>query len=148
MNQCRSWQAAGKTIVFTNGCFDLLHRGHVEYLEAARNLGDFLVVGLNSDASVTRLKGPGRPLVPEGDRAVVLNALKFVDMVVIFHEDTPKELIRDLHPAILVKGGDWKKADLAGGDLVESWGGRIELIPFRAGYSTTSIIAKIRRLGH
>lgn len=105
-------RGAGKRLVFTNGCFDLLHRGHVAYLQAARALGDALVVGLNSDASVRKLKGPGRPVVPQGDRAAVLRALRFVDAVVVFDEDTPARLMRELKPGVYVKGGDYRVEDL------------------------------------
>jgi D-beta-D-heptose 7-phosphate kinase/D-beta-D-heptose 1-phosphate adenosyltransferase len=137
-------RAAGKRVVFTNGCFDLLHRGHVEYLAAARRLGDALVVGVNDDDSVRRLKGTGRPLVGAADRAVVLAALAAVDRVVLFAEDTPAELIRLVLPDVLVKGGDYARDAVVGRDVVEAAGGEVILIPFRAGYSTSAILARAR----
>ena len=132
-----------KNIVFTNGVFDILHRGHVQYLNDARALGDTLVVGLNSDASVKRLKGPSRPVVTESDRAFVLSNLKAVDYVIIFEEDTPYELISEILPNILVKGGDWAVDDIVGGDIVRAHGGIVKNIPFVNGHSTTSIIETI-----
>lgn len=134
----------GKRTVFTNGCFDILHLGHVRYLEDAKAKGDILVVGLNSDESVKRLKGNTRPIVPQYARASVLAGLESVDFVVIFKEDTPHELIASLKPDVLVKGGDWKKEEIAGRDIVESYGGKIELVPFLKGYSTSCIIRRIR----
>jgi D-beta-D-heptose 7-phosphate kinase/D-beta-D-heptose 1-phosphate adenosyltransferase len=133
----------GKTIVFTNGCFDLLHVGHVKYLQAARQLGDLLVLGLNSDASIERLKGPSRPLIGQEERAHILAALDCIDYVVVFDEDTPLDLITALRPDILVKGGDYTPEGVVGRELVESYGGRIELINFVDGKSTTNIINKI-----
>jgi D-beta-D-heptose 7-phosphate kinase/D-beta-D-heptose 1-phosphate adenosyltransferase len=133
----------GKKIVFTNGCFDLLHAGHVSYLQRARQLGDLLVLGLNSDASVQRLKGPTRPLVQQDDRAQVMAALACVDYVVIFDEDTPLHLIETLRPDVLVKGGDYTPETVVGRQQVESWGGRVELLPFIAGRSTTKLVGKI-----
>jgi D-beta-D-heptose 7-phosphate kinase/D-beta-D-heptose 1-phosphate adenosyltransferase len=133
----------GKSIVFTNGCFDLLHVGHVKYLQAARQLGDLLVLGLNSDDSIRRLKGSGRPLIGQDERAHILAALNCIDYVVIFDEDTPLELITQLRPDILVKGGDYTAEGVVGRDLVESYGGRVELINFIDGKSTTNIINKI-----
>ena len=127
-------------IVFTNGCFDLLHRGHIYYLSRARELGDLLVVGLNSDASVTLLKGPGRPVNNQKARAEVLGALAFVDYIIVFEEETPLELITALEPNILVKGGDYKVKDIVGYREVTSRGGRVETIPLLEGYSSTSII--------
>jgi len=132
-----------KRIVFTNGCFDLLHVGHVKYLQAARCLGDLLVLGLNSDASIRRLKGPNRPLISQDERAHILAALDCIDYVVIFDEDTPLELIRLLRPDILVKGGDYTPEGVVGKEIVESYGGRVELIQFVDGKSTTNIIEKI-----
>jgi D-beta-D-heptose 7-phosphate kinase/D-beta-D-heptose 1-phosphate adenosyltransferase len=135
-----------KKVVFTNGCFDLVHPGHVRYLRAARALGDALVVGLNSDASVRRLgKGSDRPLVPEEARSEVMAALEMVDAVCIFDEDTPYELISALQPDVLVKGGDWKVDDIVGADVVRRHGGRVRSLPFAPGYSTTSLVEKIRR---
>ncbi|MDO3379590.1 D-glycero-beta-D-manno-heptose-7-phosphate kinase [Geoalkalibacter halelectricus] len=133
----------GKRIVFTNGCFDLLHVGHVKYLQKARNLGDLLVLGLNSDASIRRLKGPKRPLIGEEERAHLMAALKCIDYVVIFDEDTPLELISALRPHILVKGGDYAPEGVVGKELVESHGGRVEIIPFVDGKSTTNVIERI-----
>ena len=137
---------AGKRVVFTNGCFDLLHAGHAQYLEEARALGDILVLGLNDDASVRRLKGQSRPIVSETDRALLVAALTSVDYVCIFSEDTPYELIRKLQPDILVKGGDWQVADIVGADLVTSRGGSVHSLPFREGLSSTAIIAKIKEI--
>ena len=131
------------TLCFTNGCFDLLHPGHVQYLADARALGDFLVVGLNADASVARLKGPSRPLQDETARALVLLGLRSVDAVVLFHEDTPLELITALQPDVLVKGGDYTPETVVGRDLVEARGGRLALIPFLAGHSTSTIVERI-----
>jgi rfaE bifunctional protein nucleotidyltransferase chain/domain len=137
---------AGGRVVFTNGCFDLLHPGHVSYLWAARSLGDALVVGLNSDASVHRLKGPSRPVVPEGDRAAVLAALESVDAVVIFSEDTPVRLMRELKPTVYVKGGDYKIEDLPEAKVAAEIGAEVRIIPFEPGYSTTALIEKIRNI--
>jgi len=139
----------GRKVVFTNGCFDLLHVGHVKYLQKARKLGDLLVLGLNSDASIRRLKGPRRPLIGEDERAHILAALDCIDFVVIFDEDTPLELLQEVRPDILVKGGDYTPEGVVGKDLVESYGGRIELIQFVDGKSTTNIIEKIlQQYGH
>lgn len=129
--------------VFTNGCFDLLHVGHVRYLQQARALGDRLVVGLNSDASVRRLKGPDRPLQSEGDRAEILAALAAVDFTVIFEQDTPMDLIRAVRPAVLAKGGDWKPEDIVGGPFVLSYGGAVRSLQFVDGRSTTAIVNKM-----
>lgn len=134
----------GKRTVFTNGCFDLLHPGHVYTLTQAKTLGDVLVVGLNSDASVRRLKGPQRPILTVEERAVILSALEVVDYVTVFDEDTPLELIRLLLPQVLVKGGDWSRGEVVGKAVVEENGGRVEVIPYQPGFSTTSIIDKIR----
>ncbi len=136
-------RAAGKQIVFTNGCFDLLHAGHVKYLQQARNLGDLLVLGLNSDASIRRLKGPKRPLLEESERAQILAALDCIDYLAIFDEDTPLELLQKVRPQILVKGGDYLADEVVGKELVESYGGRVELIQFVDGKSSTNIIDKI-----
>jgi rfaE bifunctional protein nucleotidyltransferase chain/domain len=135
---------SGARIVFTNGCFDLLHPGHVSYLWAARSLGDALVVGLNSDASVRRLKGPLRPIVPERDRAVVLGALQTVDAVIPFSEDTPVRLIRELKPATYVKGGDYRVEDLPEAEVAAEIGAEVKILPFEPGYSTTALIERIR----
>lgn len=133
------------TLVFTNGCFDLLHRGHVSLLHRARTLGDRLLVGLNSDASVRRLKGAGRPLLPEGDRARLLAGLRSVDGVTVFEEDTPRTLIEALLPDHLVKGADYRREEVAGAGLVEAAGGRVHLLPLEEGVSTTALLARIRR---
>lgn len=134
----------GRRIVFTNGCFDLLHPGHVDVLERARALGDALVVGLNSDASVRELKGAGRPVIPEHERAEILAALEAVDAVIIFDEPTPREVIARLLPDVLVKGGDWPGDQIVGREEVEAAGGRVVSIPVLRGYSTTEILRKIR----
>jgi rfaE bifunctional protein nucleotidyltransferase chain/domain len=139
-----AWRAAGERIVFTNGVFDLLHRGHVEYLEEAAALGDHLVVGINSDASVRRLKGEHRPLTPERDRAELLEALECVDLVLIFGEDTPERLIGEVLPDVLVKGGDWTVDKIVGREQVESRGGRVLSVPLREGLSTTDLVARVR----
>jgi D-glycero-beta-D-manno-heptose 1-phosphate adenylyltransferase len=141
-------QGQGKLVVFTNGCFDLLHLGHVRYLEEARSLGDALIVGVNSDASVARLgKGPGRPLNPAADRARVLAALVCVDRVVLFPEDTPLELITMIAPDILVKGGDYQLHEIVGREAVLARGGRVVALPFVEGYSTTALFERIRAGG-
>ncbi len=141
----RSLRSRGRRIVFTNGTFDLLHLGHVDYLEKAKRLGDVLVIGVNSDRSVKSYKTPDRPIVPEKDRMRVLSALACVDYVVLFNEPTPIRLILALKPHILAKGADWKKSQIAGAKEVESWKGKVRLIPLVAGKSTSAIIAKIRR---
>ena len=133
------------TLCFTNGCFDLLHPGHVKYMEDVRALGDFLVVGLNSDASVARLKGPSRPLQDETARAMILLGLRCVDAVIRFDEDTPYELIKALQPDILAKGGDYTPDTVVGKDIVEARGGKVVLIPFLPGYSSSAIVERIRR---
>ena len=135
-----------KTVVFTNGVFDVLHPGHVRYLAAARRQGDALVVGLNSDRSVGAIKGPGRPVFPEAERAEVLAALACVDAVCVFDEETPHAIISRLQPNVLVKGADWAADEIVGRDVVETRGGRVVRIPLAEGYSTTSILQKIRRL--
>lgn len=132
-----------RRVVFTNGTFDILHRGHVEYLAAARACGDVLVVGLNTDASIRRIKGPGRPINRNQDRAAVLAALASVDYVCLFGDDTPARLIRSLIPDVLVKGADWKKEDIVGGDVVERNGGRVVRIKLTAGRSTTGILRRV-----
>ncbi len=138
-----AWRAAGEALVFTNGVFDLLHRGHVEYLEEAAAFGDRLVVGINSDDSVRRLKGPRRPIVPESERAELVAALACVDAVVLFDDDTPERLIRELRPEVLVKGGDWAIESIVGREFVESLGGRVLSIPLREGLSTSNLIERI-----
>ena len=138
-------RAEGKTVVFTNGVFDLLHPGHLRYLRHARGLGDALIVGINSDRSVQANKGPGRPITPERERAEILSALSCVDAVVMFDEDTPHAIVSTLQPDLLVKGADWAKDAIVGRDLVEESGGRVVLVPIEPGYSTTTMIAKVRR---
>lgn len=133
----------GKKIVFTNGCFDILHAGHTRYLSEAKKLGDVLVLALNSDSSVRAIKGEERPIVPEAERAEVLSALSSVDYVTVFDEPTPLELIEFLRPDVIVKGGDWAEKDIVGGDAVRSWGGRVAVMPEIEGASTTNIIEKV-----
>jgi rfaE bifunctional protein nucleotidyltransferase chain/domain len=133
----------GQRIVFTNGCFDLLHPGHIYMLTQAKSLGEVLVVGINSDASVKRLKGAGRPILSDMERVLLLSALEMVDYVTIFDEDTPLELIRLLRPQVLVKGGDWSPEAVVGREIVEAAGGRVVLIPYQIGFSTTDIIDRI-----
>lgn len=140
----RDARAAGKRIVFTNGVFDILHRGHLRYLQAARGHGDLLIVGLNSDASVRRNKGPSRPINPEQERAEVLEALTCVDAVAVFDDDTPADIIRRVQPDVLVKGADWPADQIVGRDTVEARGGRVILEPVEQGYSTTALIERIR----
>jgi rfaE bifunctional protein nucleotidyltransferase chain/domain len=135
--------SAGQSLVFTNGCFDLLHSGHLSYLSQAKELGHFLLVGLNSDQSVRRLKGPSRPVRDERDRALTLAALVMVDGVVIFEEDTPLSLIEAVKPDFLVKGGDWSPADIVGGPETLARGGQVRSLAFERGRSTTSIIERI-----
>jgi rfaE bifunctional protein nucleotidyltransferase chain/domain len=134
----------GKIIVFTNGCFDILHRGHVTYLNEARAQGDFLVIGLNSDESVKRLKGPERPINSEEDRKFVIENLKAVDAVAIFTEDTPYNLIKEIMPNLLVKGGDWSVDQIVGSDIVIAAGGEVRSLNFVDGFSTTSTISQIK----
>lgn len=141
------WRNQGESIVFTNGCFDLLHFGHLHYLADARDQGNRLIVGLNSTASVRRLKGANRPINDELTRAHLLAALAFVDAVVVFDEDTPFQLIEAVMPDVLVKGGDWKPEQIVGSDLVLNAGGKVLSLPFVEGYSTTNIEQKILRQG-
>jgi rfaE bifunctional protein nucleotidyltransferase chain/domain len=136
----------GKRIVFTNGCFDLLHLGHVNYLQDARNKGDILVVAVNSDVSIRKIKGKNRPIMDEKNRLGVVSALQSVDYVVSFKEDTPLEAIRSIKPDILIKGADWDKKDIVGRDFVLSYGGKVMTIKLSKGYSTTGIIKKIAKL--
>jgi D-beta-D-heptose 7-phosphate kinase/D-beta-D-heptose 1-phosphate adenosyltransferase len=140
----RKLKEQSKTIVFTNGCFDILHAGHVNYLAEAKELGNILILGLNSDSSVKRLKGNDRPVNNEQDRAVVLSALCSVSYIVVFDEDTPYELINNIKPNILVKGGDWKPEDIVGHDIVSSYNGRVMSLSFIEGKSTTDIVNKLR----
>jgi len=136
------WKRQGKTVVFTNGCYDLLHPGHIRLLEQARNLGDVLILALNSDASVRRMKGPSRPIVSEDDRAAMAVALEAVDAVTLFDEDTPRELIAAVLPDVLIKGADWAHF-IAGREEVEAAGGRVLTVALEPGYSTTNIVDKL-----
>jgi rfaE bifunctional protein nucleotidyltransferase chain/domain len=138
-------RADGRRIVFTNGVFDLLHPGHLRYLQQSRGLGNTLVVGVNSDRSVRAIKGDSRPVTPEQERAEILAALACVDVVVLFDEDTPYALIARLQPDVLVKGADWPEEAMVGRDIVEARGGRVVRVPFEPGYSTTNVIEKIRK---
>ncbi len=138
-------KAEGKTLVFTNGCFDLLHPGHIRYLEKARALGDALIVGLNSDRSVKQMKGPTRPIFPEAERAEILAALESVDYVTVFDEATPQELIASLAPHVLVKGGDWDANEIVGRKEVEAAGGRVVSIEHHAGHSTSDLVETITK---
>jgi len=143
----RQAQAAGRRVVFTNGCFDLLHRGHTRYLEQARALGDLLVVAVNSDASVRQLKGAGRPVVPDRERAEVLAALASVDLVLIFDDPDPGRVIRSVRPDVLVKGGDWPVGQIVGADFVRSVGGRVRSLPYVKGASTSELIQRVVSAG-
>ena len=136
----------GKRIVFTNGVFDILHRGHVEYLAKAKSLGDVLILGLNSDASVRRLKGPTRPLQKQTDRAVILLALESIDYVVIFGEDIPEKLISQIKPDVLVKGADYKISEIVGADFVRSYGGKVRRIRLTRGRSTSGLVKRVRKI--
>jgi rfaE bifunctional protein nucleotidyltransferase chain/domain len=144
VRQVTQWKQQGKRVVFTNGCFDLLHLGHVDYLEKARNLGDVLVVGLNTDDSVSRFKGPRRPIQDQVSRSRVMAALQSVDMVVFFNEDTPLELISALVPQVLVKGSDYLAENIVGAEVVKKAGGEVKTIDFVPGYSTTRIVERIK----
>ncbi|WP_457626333.1 D-glycero-beta-D-manno-heptose 1-phosphate adenylyltransferase [Persephonella sp.] len=147
LSKIESWRKEGKKIVFTNGCFDIIHAGHVDYLEKAKKLGDILVVGLNSDESVRRIKGRDRPVNIQEHRKRVLEALKPVDLVIIFDEDTPEKLIKKIKPDVLVKGGDWKIENIVGADFVRSYGGQVVTIDFVYDISTTKIIHKAKKTG-
>lgn len=143
--QVREWQRAGEKVVFSNGCFDIVHLGHIDYLEKARNLGDRLVIGLNTDSSVKKLKGEQRPIISEYPRARMLAALAFVDAVCFFEEDTPKSLIEAISPDILVKGEDYDVKNIVGADFVLAKGGEVKTITLVEGFSTSSIIEKIKK---
>jgi len=142
-DECNRMKESGKRIVFTNGCFDILHPGHIRYLSAARELGDVLVVAVNSDASVRLIKGPKRPILEQQARAELVAALECVDLVLIFDEDNPLRVIQNLLPDILVKGGDWATDEIIGSDVVRSAGGEVKRIPFVTGFSTTDIINRV-----
>ena len=139
-----AWKSTNKKIVFTNGCFDLLHKGHVDYLEKTKKLGDILIVGLNSDHSVSEIKGKNRPIQDESSRLAVVAALAAVDVTLIFSETTPIELIKTIKPDVLCKGGDWPIEKIIGAEFVQSYGGKVKTIPFINGYSTSNIEQKIR----
>jgi rfaE bifunctional protein nucleotidyltransferase chain/domain len=141
-DQRRRWKAEGKSVVFTNGCYDLLHPGHIRLLEQARSLGDLLILALNSDASVRRAKGPSRPLLDEGERAEIALGLEAVDAVCLFDEDTPRELIAEILPDVLVKGADWSHF-VAGREEVEGAGGKVLTLPLEPGFSTTNLVERI-----
>lgn len=143
LEQIQAWRSQGQEIVFTNGCFDLLHLGHVDYLEKARQLGDKLILGLNTDASISRIKGPSRPLQDEMSRARVMASLLFIDAVVLFNEDTPLQLIEAIQPDILVKGDDYAVEQIVGHEVVQARGGAVKTVPLVKGYSTTNIVKKI-----
>jgi len=145
--QVLEWKSAGHAVVFTNGCFDLLHRGHIDYLTKAKALGTKLIIGLNSDASVFILKGEGRPVQLEDDRAVIIDALQVVDGVIVFSEGTPLELIKELKPDILVKGGDYTENSVVGADEVRNNGGSVKILPFKKGCGTTLLIKRIQGAG-
>lgn len=145
-NELDPLRKKGKKIAFTNGCFDILHIGHVRYLREAKKTADILVLALNSDASVKKIKGEKRPLVPQKDRAEIMAALEFIDFVTIFDETTPLELINLLKPDVLIKGGDWAQDKVVGRDEIKKWGGKLTLIPEIKGKSTTSIVDKIKQV--
>ena len=146
LDEMTEWRKAGEQVVFSNGCFDILHLGHIDYLEKASQLGTKLIIGINSDVSVKRLKGAQRPVQPEEARARMLAALAFVDAVVLFEEDTPLRLIETLRPHILVKGDDYTVENIVGAEVVLNSGGAVKTIPLVKGYSTTKIIEKIKKL--
>ena len=145
-NQVNSWKQAGKEVVFTNGCFDIIHEGHIEVLARTADLGDKLIIGLNSDISIKKLKGGGRPIMQQQSRAMLLASFSFVDAVVLFSEETPINLIGSLLPDVLAKGGDYDIETVAGHKIVQKNGGKVVLVPFIDGFSSTSIIEKIRKL--
>ena len=145
IDKVRHWKELDEKIVFTNGCFDILHAGHIHLLREAKNLGDRLLIGLNSDQSVQNLKGPDRPFNTEDARASVLESLSMVDEVTIFQEDTPHELVKEIIPHVLVKGGDYSIENVVGADTVRASGGKVVLIPILKGYSTSDIITRIRK---
>ncbi len=139
------WRKLGDKIVFTNGCFDILHEGHIHLLASCSEFGERLIVGLNADSSINALKGPSRPINNQDSRAILLGATQFVDGVVFFYEHTPENLILAIKPDVLVKGGDWKKNEIIGSDFVESYGGKVKTVPYLKGFSTTEIIARSKK---
>lgn len=144
--QIKIWRLKDDKIVFTNGCFDILHRGHFEYLNAASKLGNRVVIGLNSDQSIRNLKGELRPVIGEADRAYALASLHLVDAVILFHAETPLELIQWIKPDVLVKGGDYTPETIVGNDVVTAYGGQVKIIPFKAGYSSSQVMEKIKEI--
>ena len=142
--QVEQWKKSGNKIVFTNGCFDIIHRGHIEVLASTADLGNKLIIGLNSDQSIQNIKGEGRPIIDEQSRAVLLAALSFVDAIILFSQDTPLKLIGALLPDVLAKGGDYEIENIVGHEIVQQNGGKVKLVPFIDGYSSTSIIKKIK----
>ena len=145
VEQSKIWRGKGEKIVFTNGCFDLVHRGHVEVLANTADLGDRLIIGLNSDSSIQKLKGENRPIIDQNSRAILLASLQFIDAIVLFSEDTPQKLIETIVPDILAKGGDYRVEEIAGHELVLENGGSVILVPFIDGLSTTNIVDKIKQ---
>ena len=143
-SQVVKWKQAGNEVVFTNGCFDIIHKGHIEILARSADLGDKLIVGLNSDQSIQKLKGENRPIIDEKSRAILLAALSFVDAIILFSEETPLKLINTLLPDILVKGGDYEIKTIVGHKIVQENGGKVKLVPFLDGFSSTTIINKIK----
>jgi D-glycero-beta-D-manno-heptose 1-phosphate adenylyltransferase len=144
MHILESWRRLSKTIVFTNGCFDIIHAGHIDLLRRCASSGDKLVIGLNSDESVKRIKGNNRPINNQKNRSMILEAIKYIDLVVIFDEDTPYNLINSIRPDILIKGGDWSPDKIVGRDIVESYGGKVLSLPLLEGHSTTNLLERIK----
>jgi rfaE bifunctional protein nucleotidyltransferase chain/domain len=143
-NQVNAWKQAGEEVVFTNGCFDIIHKGHIEVLAQTADLGDRLLIGLNSDSSIQKLKGEDRPIIDEQARAILLSALSFVDAVILFPEETPINLISTLLPDVLAKGGDYEIETIVGHEIIQNNGGKVKLVPFVDGFSSTTIIEKIK----
>lgn len=144
LQRIKFWRQLAEKIIFTNGCFDILHEGHVHLLSQCHELGGMVIIGLNSDSSVKKLKGKDRPINKQHSRAVLLSAIEFVDAITIFNEPTPEKLIHAIKPDILVKGGDWKKKDIVGADFVENYGGVVKTVPYLKGFSTTNILARAK----
>tara|TARA_B100000768_G_C11036920_1_gene272541 strand:+ start:128 stop:619 length:492 start_codon:yes stop_codon:yes gene_type:complete len=142
--QVEQWKKSGNKIVFTNGCFDIIHKGHIEVLANTADLGNKLIIGLNSDQSIQKIKGEGRPIIDEQSRAILLSALSFVDAIILFSEETPLKLISSLLPDVLAKGGDYEIKNIVGNEIVQQNGGKVKLVPLIVGYSSTSIIKKIK----